>query len=100
MTTAIAFSRQNRDFKIQRDRNDFSLMTAWAGIEEKRYDRLLLSLFQDFLADYGMVWVGDDSAADSDYDVLEESPSSDTTTLSHQQAVWNPGKFKFCILPN
>ena len=47
-----------------------------------------------------MVWVGDDSAADSDYDVLEESPSSGTSTLSHQQAVWNPGKLKFCILPN
>ena len=74
-------------------------MTAWAGFEEKRYDRLLLSLFQDFLADYGMVWVGDDSAADSDYDVLEESPSSDTSTLSRQQAVWNPGKLKFYILP-
>ena len=75
-------------------------MTAWAGIEEKWYDRLLLSLFQDFLADYGMVWVGDDSAADSDYDVLEESPSSDTSFLGHQKAVWNPGKLKFCILPN
>ena len=47
-----------------------------------------------------MVWVGDDSAADSDYDILEESPSSDTSTLSHQQAVWNPSKLKFCILPN
>jgi len=51
----------------------------------------LLSLYQDFLADYGMVWVGDDNA-DSDYDVLEETPSSVPSSLSRQQQVWNPSK--------
>lgn len=59
---------------------------------ERKCRRLQTQVFQmeDFLADYGMVWVGDDSAADSDYDVLEESPSSDTSFLGHQKAVWNP----------
>ena len=52
---------------------------------------ILLSPYQDFLADYGMVWVGDDDA-DSDYDVLEETPSSFPSSLSRQQQVWNPGK--------
>ena len=51
----------------------------------------LLSPYQDFLADYGMVWVGDDDA-DSDYDVLEETPSSVSSSLSRQQQVWNPSK--------
>lgn len=51
----------------------------------------LLCPYQDFLADYGMVWVGDD-AADSDYDVLEETPSSVPSSLSRQQQVWNPSK--------
>ena len=37
-----------------------------------------------------MVWVGDD-AADSDYDVLEETPSV-PSSLSRQQGVWNPSK--------
>ena len=37
-----------------------------------------------------MVWVGDDDA-DSDYDVLEETPSSVSSSLSRQQ-VWNPSK--------
>lgn len=36
-----------------------------------------------------MVWVGDDDA-DSDYDVLEETPSSVSSSLSRQQQVWNP----------
>ena len=38
-----------------------------------------------------MVWVGDDDA-DSDYDVLEETPSSVSSSLSRQQQVWNPSK--------
>ena len=45
------------------------------------------------MADYGMVWVGDD-AADSDYDILEESPSSIPSNL---QAVWKPGKILKCF---
>ena len=51
----------------------------------------LLSHYQDFLADYGMVWVGDDDA-DSDYEVLEETPSSVPSSLSGQQQAWNPSK--------
>ena len=51
----------------------------------------LLSPHQDFLADYGMVWVGDDDA-NSDYDALEETPSSVPSSLSRQQQVWNPSK--------
>lgn len=53
--------------------------------------------YQDFLADYGMVWVGDDDA-DSDYDVLEETPSSVSSSLSRQQQVWNPSKTDRFIL--
>ncbi|XP_020622352.1 UBX domain-containing protein 11-like isoform X1 [Orbicella faveolata] len=58
---------------------------------EKKCKRLQTQVFQmeDFLADYGMVWVGDDNA-DSDYDVLEETPSSVPSSLSRQQQVWNP----------
>jgi len=62
----------------------------------------LLSHYQDFLADYGMVWVGDDDA-DSDYDVLEETPSSVPSSLSRQQQVWNPSKtarLHLIILPS
>jgi len=51
----------------------------------------IIQHFQDFLADYGMVWVGDDDAY-SDYDVFEETPSSVPSSLSRQQQVWNPSK--------
>lgn len=58
---------------------------------ERKCRRLQTQVFQmeDFLADYGMVWVGDDTA-DSDYDILEESPSSEPSILSSQQGVWKP----------
>jgi len=62
----------------------------------------LLSHYQDFLADYGMVWVGDDDA-DSDYHVLEETPSSVPSSLSRQQQVWNQSKtarLHLIILPS
>ena len=41
-----------------------------------------------------MIWVGDD-AADSDYDVLEESPPSAPSSFSSQQGVWKPGKMNY-----
>ncbi|KAL9969758.1 hypothetical protein ACROYT_G022014 [Oculina patagonica] len=58
---------------------------------EKKCKRLQTQVFQmeDFLADYGMVWVGDD-ATDSDYDILEETPASIPNSLSKQHGVWKP----------
>ncbi|KAJ7378359.1 UBX domain-containing protein 11 [Desmophyllum pertusum] len=57
---------------------------------ERKCKSLQTQVFQmeDFLADYGMVWVGND-ANESDYDVLEETPSSVPSSLS-RQGVWNP----------
>ena len=54
---------------------------------------------QDFLADYGMVWVGGD-ASDSDYEVLEEPPSSAAPSSLSRQGVWNPGKPNLSIYAN
>ena len=44
-------------------------------------------LYQEFLADYGMIWVGDDHA-ESDEDTPRQFPEG---RRSHQ-GVWKPGK--------
>ncbi|PFX28784.1 UBX domain-containing protein 11 [Stylophora pistillata] len=58
---------------------------------EKKCRRLQTQVFQmeEFLADYGMVWVGDD-ASDSDYEVLEEPSSTAAPSSISRQGVWNP----------
>lgn len=58
---------------------------------EKKCRRLQTQVFQmeEFLADYGMVWVGDD-ASDSDYEVLEEPTSTPAPSSVSRQGVWNP----------
>lgn len=58
---------------------------------EKKCRRLQTQVFQmeEFLADYGMVWVGGD-ATDSDYEVLEEPTSTPAPSSVSRQRVWNP----------
>ncbi|RMX52794.1 hypothetical protein pdam_00021372, partial [Pocillopora damicornis] len=66
---------------------------------EKKCRRLQTQVFQmeEFLADYGMVWVGDD-ASDSDYEVLEEPTSTPAPSSVSRQGVWNPSKLSLFIL--
>lgn len=58
---------------------------------EKKCRRLQTQVFQmeEFLSDYGMIWVGDDEA-DSNYDNLEESPSEGRSSLNSHQGIWKP----------